>query len=85
MFDDALDDDERKFYYGLVTAFASEQPVHFLLLLEELRAGPAALQQLLLGEFSASASEAIRSALGEFSGRRREAKLALEHQLTAEA
>jgi hypothetical protein len=87
MFDDALDDDERKFYGGLVTAFASEQPDLFLLLLEELRAGPAALQQLLLGEFSASASEAIRSALVELrvSGRRREAKLALEHQLTAEA
>ena len=85
MFDDALDDRERKFYGGLVTAFASEQPDHFLLLLEELRAGPAALQQLLLGEFSASASEAIRSALLEFSGRRREAKQALKRQLTAEA
>ena len=49
MFDDALDDRERKFYGGLVTSFASEQPDHFLLLLEELRAGPAALHQLLLG------------------------------------
>ena len=85
MFDEVLDTREMGYYAELVVAFASEQPAQFLELLEELRSDAAGLQQLLLGRFSASASEAIRYALVESGGRLREAKLGLELQVTAEA